>query len=148
MNEDSVNTVRIVHLIIPQACCIFYMMLSKKILIIDDDRALILLLTKNIIEAGYEVISALDGVQGLRLAFQENPSLIVLDIRFPAGGGIETLKKLMASSKTMSTPVLIITSYDEPQIRQKVTEYNVAGFFVKPIEPKSLINKIKEIVRD
>jgi len=144
----NVSTRKNGHLIIPQACCIFYMMLSKKILIIDDDRALVLLLTKNIIEAGYEVIAAFDGVQGLRLAFQENPSLIVLDIRFPAGGGIETLKKLVASSKTMNTPVLIITGHNEPQIRRKVSEYNAAGFFVKPIDPKSLVNKIKEIVRD
>lgn len=53
------------------------------ILIIDVDKALVLLLTQKMIKAGYEVISAFDGVQGLRLAFQENPYLIVLDIRFP-----------------------------------------------------------------
>lgn len=123
-------------------------MFREKILIIDDDRALVLLLTQKMIKAGYEVISAFDGVQGLRLVFQENPSLIVLDIRFPAGGGIETLKKIKASSKTMSIPVLIITGYDEPQIRQKVLENNGADFLVKPIDPNLLIDKINKILRD
>jgi two-component system alkaline phosphatase synthesis response regulator PhoP len=121
-------------------------MLSDKILIIDDDRALVLILTQNMREAGYEIISAFDGVQGLRMAFQENPSLIVLDIRFPAGGGVETLKKLRSSSKTTNTPVLIVTAYDEPQIRQILLRYDIAGFFVKPIDPKSLISEINKII--
>lgn len=123
-------------------------MTNKKILIIDDDRALVHLLTLRITEAGYEVLSALDGVQGLRLAFQEKPSLIILDIRFPAGGGIETLKKIKSSHKTMSTPIVIITIYDDPQTRQEVSKYDVKEFMVKPIDPSELVDKIREIIGD
>lgn len=121
-------------------------MSKKKILVIDDDRVLILLLNRRISEAGYEVISAFDGVQGLRLAFQKNPALILLDIRFPAGGGIETLKKLNTSMKTMNIPIIIITSYDDPQIREQTSEYNVLEYMLKPLDIEKLLTKIREII--
>ncbi len=121
-------------------------MANKKILIIDDDKVLTLLLSRKLSEAGYEVVNAFDGVQGLRLAFHEKPDLILLDIRFPAGGGINTLEKLSSSTKTWNIPIIIITGYDEPEIKQQISGYNVIEYMIKPIEPQSLIDKIREVI--
>jgi len=119
---------------------------KKKILIIDDDRTFVMLIGRSITQAGYEVISAFDGVQALRLAFNENPDLIILDIRFPAGGGIETLKKLNTSSKTWNIPIIISTSYDDPEVKRKVEEYDIAGFMLKPVDPEKILLKIQNII--
>lgn len=118
----------------------------KKILIIDDDRSIVLLLGRRLSQAGYEVISALDGVQGIKFSFQENPDLIVLDIRFPAGGGMGLLKKLNESTKTWNIPIIINTSYDDPEIKQEAEEYNVKKFMLKPVDPDELVKNIKEIL--
>jgi two-component system alkaline phosphatase synthesis response regulator PhoP len=118
----------------------------KKILVIDDDRSIVLLLSRRLTQAGYEVITAVDGVQGTKFSFQANPDLIVLDIRFPAGGGMGLLQKLSDSNKTWNIPIIINTSYDDPEIRQKTEEFNVKDFMLKPVDPDELIKKIKEIL--
>jgi len=119
---------------------------EKRILIIDDDKVLVQLLGRRIAAAGYEVMTAFDGVQGLRLAFQEKPSLIILDILFPAGGGIETLKKLSSSTKTWNIPIIINTGHDDPQLKQTASEYNIVDFMLKPVDPEKIIQKIKEVL--
>ena len=118
----------------------------KKILVIDDDRSIVMLLDRRLTQAGYEVITAVDGVQGIKFSFQANPDLIVLDIRFPAGGGMGLLEKLSGSNKTWNIPIIINTSYDDPEIRQKAEEHNVKDFMLKPVDPDELAKKIKEIL--
>ena len=123
-------------------------MSSKKVLIVDDDKVLSILWSRKLSQAGYEPIIALDGIQAMKLAFQENPALIVLDIMFPGGGGFSILERLSSSSKTWSTPVIISTAHDNPEVREKVNKYDVADFMVKPVDPDKLIEKIKEILED
>ena len=118
----------------------------KKILVIDDDRSIVMLLGRILTQAGYEVLTAADGVQGIKFAFQADPDLIVLDIRFPAGGGMGLLQKLSDSTKTWNIPIIINTSYDDPEIKQKAEEYNVKDFMLKPVDPDELVKKIKEII--
>jgi len=121
---------------------------QRKILIIDDDRVLVQILGRRISAAGYEVLTAFDGVQGLKLAFHENPSLIILDIMFPAGGGIEILKKLSSSTKTWNIPIIINTGHDDPQFKQTVSQYNIVDFMLKPVDPEKIVQKIKEVLKE
>lgn len=129
----------------------FYILLfvsNKKILIVDDDKILSLILSRKLSEAGYIPIAAFDGIQAVKLAFKENPALIILDIMFPGGGGFSTLEKFSSSTKTYNTPIIICTVHDDPEIREKVNQYNFADFMIKPVEPNKLIEKIKEILGD
>ncbi len=105
-------------------------------------------MTRKITSAGYEVLTAVDGIQGISSAIKEQPQLIILDIKFPAGGGLETLKKLSLSAKTCNIPVIISTCLDDPQIKQTVSSYNVVDYLVKPIEPELLIQKINETFKN
>lgn len=121
---------------------------KRKILIIDDDRIFLQIMSRKITAAGYEVLTAVDGIQGISLAFKEQPQLIILDIRFPAGGGLETLKKLSLSTKTSNIPIIISTCLDDPQVKQMVSSYNVVDYLVKPIEPEKLVQRINETLKN
>jgi len=66
---------------------------NPKILIIDDDKALVTLLSHELREAGYQVVAALDPVQGMMSAKREAPELVLLDVVMPAGGGMPLLWK-------------------------------------------------------
>ncbi len=68
-------------------------MSNPKILIIDDDKALVTLLSHELREAGYQVVAALDPVQGMMSAKREAPELVLLDVVMPAGGGMPLLWK-------------------------------------------------------
>jgi len=115
---------------------------AKKILVVDDDLDFVKLLSRHISREGYNVIAAFDGYQAIRLAHTENPDLIVLDIRLPAGGGIGTLKNLRNSSQTINIPIIIVTAYDNAEVKKEASEYNVEEYMVKPFDPKELIEKI------
>jgi len=115
---------------------------AKKILIVDDDKDLVKLLSQKISQAGYRIIVAYDGLQATRLAYKEDPDLIILDIKLPAGGGIGTLKNLKSSAKTNTKPVIVITAFEDPEIRKEVSEYGVEEYMVKPINSAELIEKI------
>jgi DNA-binding response OmpR family regulator len=80
-----------------------------KILLADDDRVLTALLTSRLRTRGVETIVAHDAMQVLMTAMRSSPDAIVLDIQMPGGTGIEALRKLKASSKTSSIPVLILS---------------------------------------
>lgn len=125
-----------------------FMKAKKKILIIDDDRVFLQIMSRKITGAGYEVLTAVDGIQGITLALKEQPQLIILDIRFPAGGGLETLKKLSLSAKTCTIPIIISTCLDDPQMKQMVSNYNVVDYLVKPVDPERLVQKINETLKD
>ncbi len=120
---------------------------AKKILIIDDDRVFLQIMGRKIAAAGYEVLTAVDGVQGITLAIKEQPHLIILDIRFPAGGGLETLKKLRLSAKTCSIPVIISTCLDDPEMKKIIASYDVVDYLVKPIDPDIIIQKINDTLK-
>lgn len=121
---------------------------KKKILIIDDDRIFLQIMSRKITEAGYEVLTAVDGIQGISSAIKEQPQLIILDIRFPAGGGLETLRKLSLSAKTCNIPVIISTCLEDPQMKQIVSNYNVVDYLVKPIDPERLVQRINETLKN
>lgn len=121
---------------------------KKKILIIDDDPVFLKMISRALFAAGYDVLTAVDGIQGIKIAIEEKPHLIILDIRFPAGGGLETLKKLRLSFKTSSIPVIISTCVDDPEMKQAIAAYDVVDYMVKPIDQEKLIQKINEILKD
>lgn len=117
-------------------------MKEKKVLVVDDDKDFLFLMARKISEDGYQVFTALDGIQALKLAYNEIPDVIILDIMLPAGGGISILKKLKGSTKTHVIPVIAITASDDPGIKEEALENNAAEFMIKPFSPEELIEKI------
>ena len=85
--------------------------MSKRILVVDDEQSIVTLLKYNLEQAGYEVITALDGEEGLRLAVEEAPELLVLDLMLPKLDGLEVCKQLRQLK--VNVPILMLTAKDD-----------------------------------
>ncbi|OGS41444.1 MAG: hypothetical protein A2506_04615 [Elusimicrobia bacterium RIFOXYD12_FULL_66_9] len=105
---------------------------GKKVLIIDDDKAIQTALHALLSGVGHQTVSALDAMQGVMMARQSPPDLIVLDINMPAGGGLSVIQRLRTLSGTMQVPILIYTAVPLDEIRAKIPEAQDVAFLQKP----------------
>ncbi|MFA6339089.1 MAG: response regulator [Candidatus Paceibacterota bacterium] len=86
----------------------------KKILIVEDDVILASTIADNLIQAGFDIVKAKDGEEGLALAFSEKPDLILLDILLPKMDGLTMLKRLRLDPWGKDVPVIILSNLSEP----------------------------------
>ena len=103
-----------------------------KILLIEDSRLLRTTTERALIRAGYEVITAVDGEQGLRLVVESKPDLVVLDMMLPKLSGQEVLQKMRLNSSSQSTPVIVLTSLSESN-RKKLLSEGASLYFEKSL---------------
>ena len=105
--------------------------MAKKILLIEDESALQKSLGDLLREKGFEVISAVDGKTGLRLAKESLPDLILLDLILPRMHGLELLKKLKEDKNTKNIPVIILTNLENISDIEKAIELGATTYLVK-----------------
>ena len=117
---------------------------ADKILVIDDDKTVLATITAVLQAAGYQVVSALDPVQGFMAARREKPEVIILDLMMPAGGGMQLLQKLTAMVKV---PVVVITMLSDPKAEADATAAGAAGFLKKPVDPQALKAVVADLLR-
>jgi DNA-binding response OmpR family regulator len=103
-----------------------------KFLIADDDRVFVELCATRLRTKGHKVLAAVDAMQAFMFAMREQPDAIVLDINMPAGGGMETLRKLKTSAKTEAIPVIIVSGLSDPKLPDTVKQMGAAEFLAKP----------------
>jgi len=103
----------------------------KKILFIEDESALQKTFGEVLSQAGYEVLSALDGEIGLNLAKEKKPDLILLDLILPKLHGLEVLKGLKETEETKDIPVIILTNLEGMAEIEKAIELGAKGYLVK-----------------
>ena len=121
------------------------MSIKKKILVIEDEATLQKALNDVLLQEGFEVSSASDGITGLEIAKKENPDLILLDIILPKMDGFEVLAKLKADDE--NTPVVILTNLSDVNDVQKALDLGATTYLVKAdYHLNEVIQKIKEIL--
>lgn len=120
---------------------------AQKILVIDDDASFLLALQMTLTHAGYSPILANHGELGLRLAAQEQPSLILCDLRMPAMDGFTVLGHLRANSEMDNIPLIFLTGSDEDQDVIKGLNNGAEDYIVKPFRARELIARIKAVLR-
>ena len=103
-----------------------------KILIVDDSRLLRIANERMLVKAGYEVITAADGEEGLRRALESKPDLVLLDMMLPKLSGQEVLQQLRANPSSASTPVIVLTSLPESN-REKLLGEGASLYFEKSL---------------
>ncbi|OGD19967.1 MAG: hypothetical protein A2W03_15950 [Candidatus Aminicenantes bacterium RBG_16_63_16] len=117
------------------------------VLIVDDDASFVRAVTGHLGERGYEISMAIDGVRGLRQAFQNKPDLILLNLILPAGSGEDVVVNLRKAPETQGIPVFIMSGLlSAKMLEEKVRELGVQGFISKPIEPEDLLYIIESVV--
>jgi len=116
------------------------------VLVIDDDKTIVAALSATLRAAGCHVLAAYDAMQGFMLAQREVPAVILLDLQLPAGGGLQVLEKITASSKTQAIPVVIISGASDPRLEAE-TKAKGASFFVrKPVDQKALVALVEGLL--
>jgi len=116
---------------------------KKKILIVDDERDILKALMIRLQGAGYEVVTAFDGAQGVFMAHKEKPDLILLDIRMPAGNGFSVAQRLKRSIHTFTIPVIFLTGSPEKNAEEKAMALGARFYIKKPYDPEELLDAIK-----
>lgn len=115
-----------------------------KILIVDDDENITKALRIRLEKAKYEVVVGHDGVSGMRLAVQEQPDLILLDISMPAGNGFSLARKLRDHDSTLDTPIIFMTASKGPGLADGADDFDAVQFFEKPFESTKLLSTISD----
>jgi DNA-binding response OmpR family regulator len=123
-------------------------MSRKKILVVDDERDVVKAVTIRLQTAGYEVVSAYDGAQGVFAVHKEMPDLIILDIRMPAGDGFSIAQKLKESAQTSHIPILFLTGSPERSAEQKAEKVGGRFYIKKPYDPEELLDAVRRALED
>jgi DNA-binding response OmpR family regulator len=116
----------------------------KRILIIDDEPDFVRVVQLRLEAAGYEVVTALDGMQGVSAAHKEKPDLIILDIMMPAMHGHRVCEALKKSTKTWTIPIIYLTAKGSKEDEELAYKLGAEHFFTKPYDPQVLLEAIKK----
>jgi two-component system, OmpR family, alkaline phosphatase synthesis response regulator PhoP len=119
--------------------------MKNKILVVDDEQSIVTLLQYNLEQAGYEVITAMDGEEGKQKAETQSPDFIVLDLMLPKIDGMEVCKQLR--QKSIMTPILMLTAKDDELDKIIGLELGADDYMVKPFSPREVLARVKAILR-
>ena len=120
---------------------------KKKILIIDDEEDIQKLLKIRLEQDSFTVITAGDGASGAKMAEQEIPNLILLDIMMPNVDGYSCLKEIRKNQKTKDIPVIMLSGKEEEKVRDLFAFQKINGYVEKPFELDNLVAKIRETLK-
>lgn len=117
-----------------------------RILVVDDEPDVLLLCRVNLQHAGYDVLEASDGEQGLAIAKSQVPDGIVLDLMLPLVDGYGVLDRLRADPHTRSIPVLVLTAKAQREDRVRCWEQGASDYMTKPFSPVALSSALTELL--
>jgi two-component system cell cycle response regulator DivK len=118
--------------------------MSKRILIVEDQEDNRAILRDVLSIAGYELIEAVDGGEGVELAQKERPDLILMDIQLPVLDGYEATRRIRANPELMAIPIIAVTSYALSGDEAKARAAGCDGYVTKPFSPRQLLAKVRE----
>lgn len=116
----------------------------KKVLVIEDNRENLDIISLALRRAGYDIISAGTGEEGIELSEQHIPFFIILDINLPGIDGLETARRLRGSDRSKDIPIVAITSYAMRGDRERILAAGCNAYFEKPIDPITIVEHIHE----
>jgi DNA-binding response OmpR family regulator len=118
--------------------------MSHKILVVEDDDSLLETLEYNLVRQGYEVLLARDGRTGLKLAREQQPDLLLLDLMLPGLDGFEVCRQLR---QEMSVPILMLTARTEEVDKIVGLEVGADDYLTKPFSMRELLARVKALLR-
>jgi two-component system chemotaxis response regulator CheY len=121
--------------------------MSKRILTIDDSKTMRDMLMLTLAEAGFDVVQAVDGQDGLDVleGMQGKPDVIITDINMPRMDGYEVIRSLRKNPAHKSTPILVLTTESEAEKKNLAREAGATGWMVKPFDPERLIATVRKV---
>jgi two-component system phosphate regulon response regulator PhoB len=120
---------------------------QKKILVADDEADVLNLLSLHLKREGFEVVKAEDGARAVRLAQEEMPALIILDLMMPGMSGLEVTKQLKKTPETSRIPILMLTARAEEIDRIVGLELGADDYVTKPFSPREIVLRVQAVLR-
>ena len=120
--------------------------MTKRILIIEDQDDNRTIMRDLLNTAGYRLIEAVDGEEGVKLAQSERPDLILMDIQLPILDGYEATRRIRASVELKSIPIIAVTSYALSGDDAKARAAGCDSYVAKPFSPRELLAKVREFL--
>ena len=120
--------------------------MSKKVLIVEDIEDNRQILRDLLAAAGYDMVEAYDGAEGLAKAAEHKPDLILMDIQMPVMDGYEATRRIKADPALRAIPVIAVTSYALSGDEEKARTAGCDGYVAKPFSPRQMLAKVREII--
>ncbi|MDR1066387.1 MAG: response regulator transcription factor [Clostridiales bacterium] len=118
--------------------------MNRRILVVDDEKNIVDIIEYNLKKEGYDVITAFDGKEGLRLALSESPELVLLDIMMPKMDGFDVCRKIREKSQT---PIIMLTARAEEIDKVLGFELGADDYVTKPFGVRELMARVKANLR-
>lgn len=122
-------------------------MAGEKILVIDDELNIVELLKYNLLSSGYKVLYALNGKDGLNLAIDNKPDLILLDIMLPEMDGFDVCKEMKKNKGIENIPIIMLTAKGDEFDKILGLELGADDYITKPFSVRELLARIKVVLR-
>ncbi len=120
--------------------------MTQRILVIEDQEDNRIILRDLLTSAGFEIIEAVNGQEGVDMAEAEKPDLILMDIQLPVIYGYEATRRIKGNPSLASIPIIAVTSYALGGDEAKAMAAGCDGYVTKPFSPRLLLEKIREFL--
>jgi len=117
--------------------------MAARILVIEDNAANLELVRYLLTYSGYTVLEARDGGQGVAMAQEERPDMVICDLQMPVFDGYEVLEQLRGNPDSAGLVIVALTAFSMPDDRNKVLTAGFNGYLSKPIEPEIFVGQIE-----
>ena len=122
-------------------------MSESRILVVEDNPKNLKLMRDVLTYAGYEVIEATSGEDGVRMAGETSPDLVLMDLQLPGIDGAEALRRIRASEVNPDVPVVAVTAFAMNDDRERAFESGFNGYVEKPISVPRLPQQVRDFLR-
>ena len=122
-------------------------MANEKILVVDDEENIAELISYNLTSNGYKVITANNGNDAVKLAVEEKPNLILLDLMIPGKDGYDVCKDVRSNSEIRNTPIIMLTAKSEELDKILGLELGADDYITKPFSVRELLARVKAVLR-
>lgn len=118
----------------------------KKILVVEDDPVALRLIEYTLGQGGYQVVTAANGLEGMRKAKQEAPDLIILDVMLPGLDGFEVCHRLRSDPETAHVPIMMLSAKAQEVDKATGLKTGADYYLVKPAAPSEIMNQVETLL--
>lgn len=122
-------------------------MAKEKILIVDDEEHIVELIKFNLLNAGYDVFTANDGIEAVKIAKAEKPNLLLLDLMLPGIDGFDVCKEIKRDNEMKKTSIIMLTAKGEELDKILGLELGADDYITKPFSVRELLARVKAVLR-
>ena len=118
----------------------------SKVLLVEDNELNRDMLSRRLSRMGYEIVMAFDGEEGVRMAEEQSPDLILMDMSLPVIDGWEATRQVRANPETKDIPIIALTAHAMQEDKNRALEAGCKDFDTKPVDLKRLLGKMDSLL--